>query len=74
VRKRKNLLRAVKPQKVWVVELLCSTRCAGRLMLGAVLTASSDHEGQVTYSPFDCEKSTSDGKGFQPWARLWWPT
>jgi hypothetical protein len=30
------------------------------------LTASSDHEGQVTYSPFDCEKSTSDGKGFQP--------
>ena len=28
--KRKNLLRAVTPQKVWVVELLCSTRCAGR--------------------------------------------
>ena len=55
MRQKKNLLRAVKPQKVWVVELLCSTRCAGRPALGAVLTASSDHEGQVTYSPFDWE-------------------
>lgn len=56
MRKRKNLLRAVKLQKVLVVELLCSTRCAGHPALGTVLTASSDHEGQVTYSPFRLPK------------------
>jgi hypothetical protein len=44
----------VKPQKVLVVEPLLYPISRAPFS-SAVLTASSDHLGQVTYSPFDAQ-------------------